>query len=81
MNCVRFVSINDNFDTVDGLTDQSNPHGYRIRIPIKNAFNEQVAAEIKQKVEATLQMKVERGALLGREPPLDTRSPKQTTIS
>ena len=55
MNCVRFVSINDNFDTVDGLTDQSNPHGFRIRIPIKNAFNEQVAAEIKQKVEATLQ--------------------------
>lgn len=57
MNCVRFVSINDYFDTVDGLTDQSNPHGSRIRIPIKNAFNEQVAAEIKQKVEATLQMK------------------------
>lgn len=69
MNCVRFVSINDNFDTVDGLTDQSNPHGSRIRIPIKNAFNEQVAAEIKQKVEATLQMKVERGAFIGPRAP------------
>ena len=54
MNCVRFVSINDDFDTVNGLTDQSHPHGARIRIPIKNAFNEQVAVEIKQKVEATL---------------------------
>lgn len=42
MNCVRFVSINDDFDTVNGLTDQSHPHGARIRIPIKNAFNEQV---------------------------------------
>ena len=60
MNCVRFVSINDDFDTVNGLTDQSHPHGARIRIPIKNAFNEQVAVEIKQKVEATLQMKIER---------------------
>lgn len=69
MNCVRFISINDNFDTVDGLTDQSNPHGSRIRIPIRNAFNEQVAAEIKQKVEATLQMKVERGAFIGPRAP------------
>lgn len=69
MNCVRFVSINDNFDTVDGLTDQSNLHGSRIRIPIKNAFNEQVAVEIKQKVEATLQMKVERGAFIGPRAP------------
>ena len=63
MNCVRFVSINDDFDTVNGLTDQSHPHGARIRIPIKNAFNEQVAVEIKQKVEATLQMKIDRGTL------------------
>ena len=26
MNCVRFVSINDDFDTVNSLTDQSHPH-------------------------------------------------------
>lgn len=69
MNGVRFVSVNDDFDTVDGLTDQSHPHGARIRIPIKNAFNEQVTAEIKQKVEATLQMKAERGAFIGPRAP------------
>ena len=69
MNGVRFVSINDDFDTVDGLTDQSNPHGARIRIPIKIAFNEQVTVEIKQKVEATLQMKAERGAFIGPRAP------------
>ena len=69
MNCVRFVSINDDFDTVNGLTDQSHPHGARIRIPIKNAFNEQVAVEIKQKVEATLQMKIDRGTFVGPRAP------------
>jgi len=69
MNGVRFVSINDDFDTVDGLTNQSHPPGSRIRIPIKNAFNEQVTVEIKQKVEATLQMKAERGAFIGPRPP------------
>ena len=69
MNCVRFVSINDDFDTVNSLTDQSHPHGARIRIPIKNAFNEQVAVEIKQKVEATLQMKIDRGTFVGPRAP------------
>lgn len=69
MNGVRLVSINDDFDTVDGLTDQSHPHGTRIRIPIKNAFNEQVTVEIKQNVEATLQMKAERGAFIGPRAP------------
>lgn len=69
MNGARFVSINDDFDTVDGLTNQSNPHGARIRIPIKNAFNEQVTVEIKQKVEATLHMKAERGAFIGPRAP------------
>ena len=69
MNCVRFVSINDDFDTVNGLTDQSHPHGARIRIPIKNAFNEQVAVEIKQKVEATLQMKIDLGTFVGPRAP------------
>lgn len=69
MNCVRFVSINDDFDTVNGLTDQSHPHGARIRIPIMNAFNEQVTVEIKKKVEATLHMKAERGAFIGPRPP------------
>lgn len=69
MNCVRFVSINDDFDTVNGLIDQSHQHGASIRIPIKNAFNEQVAVEIKQKVEATLHMKAERGVFIGPRPP------------
>lgn len=47
MNGVGFVSINDDFDPGDGLTDQSHPPSSRIRIPIKNAFNEGATIEIK----------------------------------
>ena len=69
MSRVRLVSVNDNFDTVNGLTDQTQPRGSLIRIPIRNAFNEQVTVEIKQKVEATLKMKAERGAYIGPRAP------------
>lgn len=49
---VRFVSVNDQFDTVDGIINQERPYSSRIRVPITNAFNEQVSIEIKKKVEA-----------------------------
>ena len=45
---VRFVSINDQFDTVDGITDQRQ-FGMKNRIPLINAFNEQVTSEMKKK--------------------------------
>ena len=56
-NGVRFVSVNDQFDTIDGITNQEHPYSSRIRVPIINAFNEQTSIEIKKKVEATLDMK------------------------
>lgn len=37
---VRFVSVNDRFDTIDGITNQEHPCSSRIRVPIINAFNE-----------------------------------------
>ena len=39
---VRFVSVNDHFDTIDGIINQEHPHGSRIQIPITNVFNEQI---------------------------------------
>ena len=48
-NGVRFVSVNDQFDTIDGITNQERPYSSRIRVPITNAFNEQVSIEIKRK--------------------------------
>lgn len=56
-NGVRLVSVNDQFDTIDGITNQESPYNSIIRIPMKNAFNEQTSIEIKKKVEVTLDMK------------------------
>lgn len=66
---VRFVSVNDQFDTIDGITNQERPYSSRIRVPITNAFNEQVSIEIKKKVEATLDMKAQHGTFIGPRAP------------
>ena len=66
---VRFVSVNDQFDTVDGIINQERPYSSRIRVPIINAFNEQVSIEIKKKVEATLDMKAQHGTFAGPRAP------------
>lgn len=66
---VRFVSVNDQFDTVDGITNQEISFGSHIRVPIINVFNEQVAIDIKKKVEATLDMKAQQGAFIGPRAP------------
>ena len=68
-NGVRFVSVNDQFDTIDGITNQERPYSSRIRVPITNAFNEQVSIEIKKKVEATFDMKAQHGTFIGPRAP------------
>ena len=68
-NGVRFVSVNNQFDTIDGITDQERPYSSRICVPITNAFNEQVSIEIKKKVEATLDMKAQHGTFIGPRAP------------
>lgn len=68
-NGVRFISVNDLFDTIDGITNQEHPCSSRIRVPIINAFNEQVSIEIKKKMEATLDMKSQHGIFIGPKAP------------
>ena len=72
-NSVRFVSVNDQFYTIDGITNQARPYSSKIRIPITNAFNEQVSIEIKKKVEATLDMKAQHGTFIGPRAPFGYR--------
>lgn len=69
INRVRFVSVNDQLDTIDGITNQERPYSSRIRVPITNAFNEQVSIEIKKKMEATLDMKAQQGIFIGPRAP------------
>lgn len=62
---VRFVSVTDQFDTIDGVTDQSSPKGSRIRIPLVNVFNEQVVTDIRKKTESALDAKAQREMFIG----------------
>lgn len=66
---VRFVSVNDHFDTLDGINDQQYPQRMSIRVPIINLYNEQVSIDLKRKEEVALKMKAERGAFIGPRAP------------
>lgn len=68
---VRFVSVNDQFDTIDGITNQDKevPIQSRVRIPFIDLFNEQVSVETKIKVKESLDMKAQRGEFIGPRAP------------
>ena len=68
---VRFVSINDQFDTTNSITsrDKSVYIQSRTRIPLINLFNEQVSVETKMKVEVVLDMKAQHGEFIGPRAP------------
>ena len=68
---VQFVSINDQFDTTDGITnrDKSAYIQSSTRVPLINLFNEQVSIETKMKVEVVLDMKAQHGEFIGPRAP------------
>ncbi len=70
---VRFVSVNDHFDTIDGINGQEQETGSRIRIPITNAFNEQISLDIRKKTQSALDMKATRGMFIGPRAPFGYR--------
>ena len=51
---VRFISISDQFDTMDGITDTSSEQAPGLRIPITNIFNEEYVADISRKTQASI---------------------------
>lgn len=70
---VRFVSVNDHFDTIDGIISQEKETSSRIRIPITNAFNEQVSLDIQKKTQSALDIKAARGMFIGPRAPFGYR--------
>lgn len=70
---VRFVSVNDQFDTVDGINNRIGSSPSRIRIPLTNAFNEQVSLDISHKTHDILDMKAQRGMFIGPRAPFGYR--------
>lgn len=70
---VRFVSVNDHFDIIDGINNQVNETSSWIRIPITNAFNEQISLDIRKKTQSTLGMKATCGMFIGSWAPFGYR--------
>ena len=70
-NNIRVVSINDQFDTTDRITnrDKSAYIQSSTRVPLINLFNEQVSVETKMKVEVVLDMKAQHGEFIGPRAP------------
>ena len=65
------MPVNDQFDTIDGVTNQNKaiPIQSSVRIPLINLFNEQVSTETKIKVKELLDMKAQRGEFIGPRAP------------
>ena len=68
---VRFVSINNQFDTTDCITnrDKSTYIQSSTRVPLIDLFDEQVSIETKMKVEVILDMKAQHGEFIGPRAP------------
>ena len=60
---VRFVSVNDQFDTIDGITNLLGD--FKVCVPLTNAFHEETTLDIKRKTETALDCKAQRGLFIG----------------
>lgn len=57
INNIRFISLNDNIDSLDGI--------YDILMPVKNIFNEQYSRDISAKVKSVMRTKQLNGEFIG----------------
>lgn len=64
---VRFVSVNDQFDTIDGINNQLVD--FKVCVPFTNAFHEETALDIKKKTETVLDCKAQKGLFIGARAP------------
>ena len=64
---VRFVSVNDQFDTIDGINNQLGD--FKVCVSFTNAFHEETALDIKKKTETALDYKAQRGLFIGARAP------------
>ena len=64
---VRFVSVNDQFDTIDGINNQLGD--FKVCVPLMNAFHEETTLDIKRKTETALDYKAQIGLFIGARAP------------
>ena len=72
---VRFISVNDNLDSLKGIDDFT---------PVKNVMNEIYAKECSRKIKASVKAKAQTGARIGALPPYgykkDPLNPKRKIV-
>lgn len=64
---VRFVSVNDQFDMIDGINNQLGD--FKVCVSFTNAFHEETALDIRKKTETALDCKAQRGLFIGARAP------------
>lgn len=68
---VRFISVNDNLDTKDGIKSDKS-----YEIAIKNIFNDLYAKDISKKVKASKEIKMKQGSFIGAMAPYGYKAEK-----
>lgn len=66
---IRFISILDTFDTVDGVTDVASGAAPGLRIPAINIFNQEYAADISRKTQASIDNNIHAGKCVAAKAP------------
>lgn len=66
---IRFLSVLDNFDTLDGVTDISSGVAPGLRIPLINIFNQEYAADIRRKTQASINRNIRDGKCVAARAP------------
>lgn len=66
---VRFLSVLDNFDTLDGITNLSSGAASGLRIPLVNIFNQEYVADIRRKTQASIDRNIHDGKCVAARAP------------
>lgn len=66
---VRFISINENWDSVDGVTNKDNLKMKGAPIPLTNLMNEAFVKDIRQKTQNSIELCIKQGGFVAPRAP------------
>lgn len=72
---VRFISISENFDTIDGITNIDSRIFTNSKIPLISMMDEQVALDTRKKVQEVIDLKIKSGQPICAKAPFGYKKP------
>lgn len=66
---VRFISINENWDSIDGVTNQNGSKMAGKPIPLTNLMNEAFVKDIRQKTQSSIDLCIKQGGFVAPRAP------------